>query len=192
MAIINLFSNAKCWGLGVIALLISTLPIPAMAEATDSSDRVPYRLLLPLLQTASPPGKTTQLQVGAELPELPVDLPTPQPGALQWSLIDNPPMPQSEALQCSLFHHSQSFTLLFEMPGSRSQAELAYLAQLQASGWQTSAPEQPTLEPVPDTSEPESIDVEGSRETLFIIGYHDADIPLPEPIVFYEQNGDAV
>ena len=194
MATITLFWNAKSWGIAAIALLLSPFPVPAMAQTIGSSDRVPYRLLLPLLQTASPPGKTTQLQVGAEFPELPVALPIPQSGTLQWSLIDAPPTPQSKALQCNFSYPPQSFTLLFEIPGARSPAETAYLAQLQDSGWQTSPPEQPPLEPAPDTPEPEAIDVEGIRNegTLFIIGYHDSDIPLSEPIGFYEPNGDAV
>ena len=193
MAIINLFSNAKFWRLGAIALLISTLPIPAMAEATDNSDSVPYRLLLPLLQTFSPPGQATQLLVGAELPELPIDLPTPQSGILKWSLINHPLTPQSEVLQCSLFDQPQSFNLLFEIPQSRSQAEATYLAQLQASGWKTSSPEQLPSELASDPSVPEYTSVVSSV-TRVVIGYHDykADSPLPEPIVFYEQNGDAV
>ena len=193
MAIINLLSNAKFWGLGAIALLLSPLTIPAMAQATYSSDNVPYRLLLPLLQTFPPPGAATQLQVGAELPALPVDLPTPQSGTLQWSLINRPPL-QSEALQCYFSQPSQSFTLLFEIPSqSRSQAEADYLAQLQPSGWQTSPPEQPASELASDPSAPEYT-ISPTIVTQFVIGYHDydADTPLPEPIVFYEQNGNAV
>ena len=125
MILISLFASKKFWStVKIILLFISALSILEMAQAADrllpeSNDRVPYRLLMPLLQPVQLPGAEPQLTVGSELPALPVELPIPQSGQLQWSLVDRP----------------QHFTLLFEVPESRSPAEAIYLEQLQASGW---------------------------------------------------------
>ena len=114
MFLFSLLSNARVWGIGLIALLISTLTTPAIAKAADHPGlenediAVPYRLLFPLLHRAPPQGKADPLQVDAELPELPIDLPMPPSGILQWSLIDNPSILQSEALMCSVFDRSPS------------------------------------------------------------------------------------
>ena len=171
MAIINLFSNTKFWRVGVISLLLSAISIPAMmAQSEDNSDSVPYRLLIPLLQPFPLPGEATQLQVGAELPALPVDLPIPQSGALQWSLINRP----------------QHFTLLFEVAQPRSQAKASYLEQLQASGWRPWLREE--FSP-PVSSESYSV---GSIRVTAVYGSYDGlDKPQSEPLILCKQGSNA-
>ena len=166
-AIINLFLNAKFWGLGALALLLSTLPIPAMAQSRDNSDSIPYRLLIPLLQPVPLPGEAAQLQVGGEWPELPIDLPPPPSGMLQWSLINRP----------------QYFTLVFEVPQGRSQTESAYLEQLQATGWQAWSREE-FSPPVNSES--------GSVRVTAVYGSDDGlDKPKSEPLIFCKQGSNA-
>lgn len=187
MAMINLFSNAKFWRLGAIALHIFTLPIPAMAQSEDNRDSVPYRLLVPLLQPLPLPGEAAQLQVGAELPALPIDLPTPQAGVLQWSLINRP----------------QYFTLVFEVPQGRSQSEATYLEQLQASGWRPWSIEQlypesslpsDEFDTQPSSAQPNDVE----RSAPIVLESHivlesriGSQEPQIEPLVFCNQDSDA-
>ena len=187
MAIINPFSNAKFWGLGAIALLISTLPIPAMAQSEDNSDSVPYRLLIPLLQPVPLLGEVTQLRVGAEMPELPIDLPTPQSGVLQWSLINRP----------------QHFTLLFEVAQERSQTEATYLEHLQAAGWRPWSIEQLYLESSlqsdefdtqPSSTQPNDVERSASivlESNIVLESRIGSQEPQVEPLVFCNQDSDA-
>ena len=168
MAITHPFSNAKLWGLGAIALLISALPISAaMAQSEENGDRVPYRLLIPLLQPLPLLGEAAQLQVGAELPALPIDLPIPQFGVLQWSLINRP----------------QYFTLLFEVSQSRSQTESTYLEHLQAAGWRLWSREQ-----FFSTSRLGS----SNRGRAFLTARdRSSDDPPSEPLILCKQDDDA-
>lgn len=65
-------------------------------------------------------GQNTRLQVGSPLPTLPAELPLPDRAEFQWGVIGD----------------QGTYTLIFEIPASSSQVESAYVAQLQAAGWQ--------------------------------------------------------
>ena len=170
MAISKFFSKSKFWGLGAISLLLSTLPVPGIAQSEENGDSIPYRLLIPLIQPFPPPGEPAQLQVGPELPELPIDLPTPQSGVLQWSLINRP----------------QYFTFLYEVAQSRSQAEATYLEQLQTLGWRPySRPEFAT------SVSSESGSVGSIRITAVLGSYDGLDAPQSEPLILCKQGSNA-
>lgn len=133
MGLLGPFLTMRGWETGVTLLLLAALPTAAMAQPSDNqgitgTQDVPYQLLIPLLQPFPFPGSTTQLQVGSEIPNLPVELPIPDSGVLQWSLSALP----------------QYITLVFEIEGDRAQFEAAYLEQLQASGWTLWEPEFPS------------------------------------------------
>ncbi|MEO0457443.1 MAG: hypothetical protein AAF152_12810 [Cyanobacteria bacterium P01_A01_bin.114] len=180
-----------------LALLTCLLPVPAMAQsidnqATDNGDSVPYRLLFQLLDALPSSENPPRLNVGSEFPNLPIDLPIPQAGDLRWSLIGQ----SRYSILSSLVEDTESFTLFFEIPKSRSQAETAYLEQLQTSGWHSRTWQEISAKISPEPPPPDPNAVEG-RGQSFAIGYDareeiaEADASPPEPLIFCEQNSHA-
>lgn len=187
MLLLSLLSRAKVIGIAAIALLILALSFLTRSQATDGlatehEDNVPYRLLLELLQPVRLLSEDPQLVVGSELPALLIEIPIPQSGQLQWSLINHP----------------RDFTHLFEIPKSRDQAEAVYLEQLKASGWQRWSLEAlyPGMVQQSDETDLESgviLHSDVSTTIVVVTGTNEdgSSERITEPFIFCNQNSNA-
>ncbi|MEM1254259.1 MAG: hypothetical protein AAGI69_17655 [Cyanobacteria bacterium P01_H01_bin.21] len=138
--------------------------IPTVANAQQN---VPYRLLIPLLQPFPIPGATTQLHVGPDIPDLPIELPLPASGVYRW------------AMGADYYH-----LLFFEVAGERSQTEAQYLELLQQSGWERWIP------PEPEASEESNTELNSEGAILIgpIISFGRPSELQPEPQLFCHQD----